>query len=78
MKTANMKHKNEHARTSLSAISMRSFSGSGLFSAKTMQFAPIASKMKYSKVVRLVKEVNRHVERKFRALKRARNSYISV
>ena len=44
------------ALTSFMDKSVRSFSGSGVAKANTMQLAPIASKIKYSNIVRSVKD----------------------
>lgn len=50
------KHPNFQSLTSLTDKSVRSFFGSGVLKANTMQLAPIASKIKYSNNVRQVKD----------------------
>lgn len=56
------RHLNFQSLTSFTDKSVRSFFGSGVLKANTMQLAPIASKIKYSNTVRQVKDL-RNIER---------------
>lgn len=58
------RHLNFQSLTSFTDKSVRSFFGSGVLKANTMQLAPIASKIKYSNTVRQVKD-HRNIERYF-------------